>query len=155
LEEGQIDAAVTSARLPPRRFAFEELHQERYYMVGTQGIRSLTTLAKHLLVDCDPSLPLTRYWLDASSDNANFEFREVRYLGTIAAVREFLLRDKQAVAVLPAYFVENDIRKGRLKRLFPKARLLSDHFRLVYRHNRNDAYVIQQVAAEMRARPLR
>jgi len=159
LESGRIDAAVSSARLPSRRFAFQQLHEERYWMVAAtallqkQPIRDVRSLTKHLLVDTNPGLPLTRYWLDATPEHTHAQFQDARYLGTIAAVRDHVVRG-QGVAVLPEYFVRQHVKAGTLKRLFPRKKLLSDHFRLVYLPENVDAAVIKKLAATMRKTPL-
>jgi DNA-binding transcriptional LysR family regulator len=160
LEARQIDAVVTSARLPSRRFAFERLHEERYVMVASSRLarrdklRTVEDLRSQVLVDSNPSLPLARYWLDAEPDRAHLQFGDFRYLGTIAAIRDFVLRGS-GVAVLPEYFVNRDIRAGRLKRLFSRKKVLSDHFRLVYLPGCREAALVQSLAAELRKMPLR
>lgn len=159
LESGAIDVAVSSARLPPRRFAFEQIHEERYCMVASQKfmkrrtVDTYSSLVDQLLVDSNADLPLARYWLDADPKRARLQFENVRYLGTIAAVRDFVLR-REGVAVLPEYFVRADLKAGRLLQLFGKKKLLSDHFRLVYLPKRRDESTIQALAAAMRKEPL-
>jgi DNA-binding transcriptional LysR family regulator len=61
---------------------------------------------------------------------------------------------KQSSSVLPEYFVRRDIKAGRLEQLFPKKKLLSDHFRLVYKRERRDQDAIRKLAAAMRKEPL-
>jgi DNA-binding transcriptional LysR family regulator len=74
-------------------------------------------------------------------------------MGTIAAIRETLLAG-EGVGVLPEYLVAADLAAGRLRRLFPSVKLLSDHFRLVFRGDdpRRDLY--EAIAGHMQRAPL-
>ena len=59
------------------------------------------------------------------------------------------------MAVLPRYFIAPDIAAGRLVRLFPKVRLRSDSFRLVWRAGHPREADLVALATELRAHPLR
>jgi DNA-binding transcriptional LysR family regulator len=59
------------------------------------------------------------------------------------------------VAVLPLYFVREDLKARRLVRLLPKKRLRSDAFRLIWRTNHPHASDLLALAEELRAQPLR
>ena len=58
------------------------------------------------------------------------------------------------VGVLPRYLVEDDLRSGTLRRLFPSVELLFDHFRLMYRRDDPRAELYRNVAAVMGEQPL-
>jgi DNA-binding transcriptional LysR family regulator len=74
--------------------------------------------------------------------------------GAGAAVLQRVLAGT-GVAVLPTYMIHQDIKAGRLRRLLPKTRLLSDSFRLLYRNGTLRSAQLQQLAAFLRAKPLR
>jgi DNA-binding transcriptional LysR family regulator len=59
------------------------------------------------------------------------------------------------VAVLPAYFTERDLARGRLVRLLPRARLGHDFFRLLFRADDTRRPLFEQVAAILSGLPLR
>jgi LysR family transcriptional regulator, glycine cleavage system transcriptional activator len=160
LDTGEIDAAVCSVRLPTRRLAFEMLHEERYQFVASkklieqEGLHRMSRLLQQTLIDSNASLPLARYWLDADPERMRLQFRDVRYLGTIGAIRAFVRRGV-GVAVLPRYFVERDIERGRLGVLFPRKPLQTDHFRLLYARKTHKSGLFAELAETMRESPLR
>ena len=59
------------------------------------------------------------------------------------------------VAALPEYLVHHDLARGRLERVFPKVRLLSDYFRLVFRANDSRRPLFEGLAAKLLEAPLR
>jgi len=133
MERGVIDACVLSAgpRRPDIRQAL--LHREDYVFVGREGMELCPrSVAGLRLVDTTPELPLFRYFLDQQADAAAWRFGRHLYLGGIGAIRAAVL-EGWGVAVLPRYFVEDDLRAGRLASLVGAGRLGSDHFRLLWR----------------------
>lgn len=156
LREGAIDCAVTSARIAEGAFGHAVLHPERYVLVtaGEARLRGPQDAAQQLLLDLDPELPLSRYFLDAAGGAALWPFAGLECLGTIAAVRLRLLQGR-GVAVLPAYFVAKDLREGRLRRLLPRLKLPEDHFRLVWLRGHPRSAAIERLAEELKALPLR
>ncbi len=108
----------------------------------------------HVLLDVHEDLPLFRYFLDARSGKEVWQFRQLSYLATIAAVRARVL-EGAGVCVLPLYFVKDDLAAGRLVRLMPKTKLPSDWFRLVWRSGHQREAELQQLAAELSELPLR
>lgn len=157
VEAGTIDMAVSSSRLTGRSIAYEVLHEERYMMVASPHL-TYTIDAKNIedqeIIDTDLELSLLRYWLDAKASRSGLQFPKTRALGTIAAVRDYVATH-EGVAVLPEYFAAQDVKAGRLRHLFPKQRLLTDHFRLLYlpRHPAQDT--IKEIAKIMATEPLR
>ena len=158
LRRGRIDAMVTSLRLDPTELVSVPLHTEAYVFVGAPALLAGSPLAGpsdapgHTLCDTAPSLPLFRYLLDRVG-GAVWPFARRELLGGIGAVRHRVLRGA-GVAVLPRYFVEPDLREGRLRELLPDTPPLSDIFRLAWRqgHPRGDELVA--LAEELRALPL-
>lgn len=154
-----IDCAVTSTRLTDPKLDAVRLHEERYVFVASpkllrrQRLRGAADARAHTLFDTTEELPLFRYWRDAPGGLDSMTFGRVVRLGTIAAIRHQVLGGK-GVAVLPEYFVQADLRVGRLTGVFPKVTPLSDHFRLVFRVDDPRRSFFEKLAESMRAVPL-
>lgn len=154
LERGDIDAVVTSTRLTLSHVAYAALHEETYVFVGrSEQVRRPEDVEDLTLVDVSPDLPLFRYLLDALPDSRPWPFAKRSYMGGIGAIRARVV-EGTGVAVLPEYFVREDLASGRLTRLLPEQSLRTDSFRLVWRanHPRHDA--LQALASELVAFPL-
>jgi LysR family transcriptional regulator, glycine cleavage system transcriptional activator len=157
---GELSCMITSARLVSPGLAFARLHEEHYVLVGKSTLLKRCKLNEpadaqhHALLDLHEDLPLFRYFLDARSAKEVWQFRELSYLGAIAAVRARAL-EGAGVGVLPHYFVKDDLAAGRLVRLMPKTKLPSDWFRLVWRAGHQREPELQQLAAELSELPLR
>jgi LysR family glycine cleavage system transcriptional activator len=157
--DAAIDAAITSARLTTTSLAYERLHAEAYVFVGSAPLVRRSPLARadhapaHALLDISPELPLFRYFLDAQRATT-WRFARHEYLGTIGAIRLRVLQGA-GVAVLPRYFVDDDLRAKRLVRLAPKTPLQEDAFRLIWRANHPREHELRALAAELAAIPLR
>ncbi len=157
---GEIDAAITSSRQAISGFSYAALHEEHYRFVASRallakhGFESPRDAAQHRLLDAGEDLPLFRYLLDAGSKKTLWKFKSTTYLGTIAAIRQRVL-EGDGVAVLPEYFVRQDIAKRRLQVLLPSRKIPSDWFRLVWKlgHPREDQ--LQELADQLRQSPLR
>lgn len=155
-----VDCAVTSSRLSDPKLDARVLHEERYVFVGAPRLLSERPLSRpadcraHTLLDTTEELPLYRYLRDAPGGVGDLGFGAVRRMGAIAAIRALVLA-AEGVAVLPEYYVKQDIQRRRLRRLFPKAPVLSDQFRLVFRADDTRVSYFEAVASHMRARPLR
>jgi DNA-binding transcriptional LysR family regulator len=108
----------------------------------------------HTLLDLHPDLPLFRYFLDGGPAPQPWRFGATVFLGTIAAVRYRVL-EGAGIAVLPAYFVAEDLRRGRLVALLPDRPLRSDWFRLLWRAGHRRSPQLEGLAAELRELPLR
>jgi LysR family glycine cleavage system transcriptional activator len=156
---GGIDCAVSSVRLAVPGLRYELLHQEAYALVASPALlarrplRSSDDAGAHTLIDSLPDLPLFRYFLDAQPAGQSWTFGSVRFLGTIAAVKARVL-DGAGVAVLPRYFITFELRGRQLREPMPRAKLLADHFRLIWRagHPREDE--LRALAGELRRLPL-
>jgi len=156
----ELSCMITSARLTTPGLSFARLHEEQYVVVGQAGLiarRPFLTpadAAQHVLLDLHADLPLFRYFLDARSAREIWQFGAVQHLGAIAAVRSRVL-DGAGIAVLPHYFVREDLARKRLVRLMSKTRLPSDWFRLVWRSGHNREAELRQIASELCELPLR
>lgn len=157
---GTIDAAITSARLSLADIRYAVLHEERYVFVASRALleeaplRRAADAGRHVLLDIHRDLPLFRYFLDAASRADPWAFERIEFLGTIAAVRHRVL-EGAGVAVLPRYFIAEDLARGRLRRLVPGVRPVSDFFRLVWRAGHSREREITELGEELRRIPLR
>jgi len=155
-----IDCAVTSARITRGGLSFARLHQEHYVFVGcskllaNKPLRNSSGAKQHTLLEISESLPLFRYFLDARPGQEVWAFDRTQLLGTIGPVRARCL-EGAGVAVLPEYFVQKDLKKGRLTRILPSVKMPSDWFRLLWRqgHPREDD--LRALATELSGHELR
>ncbi len=156
----QIDCAVTSTRLTDPKLDSRILHDEHYVFVAAPSLlervrlRNKDDCRRHTLLDTTEALPLFRYLRDAPGGIGDVEFAATRRLGTISAIRA-VVRQGDGVAALPAYYVSDDLERGRLRRVLPKAPISSDQFRLVFRADDPRASHFELMAAHMRQRPLK
>jgi len=159
IRAGALDCAVSSVRLGTPGVRYELLHQEEYLLVARPTLlaraplRSSADAPAHTLIDCLPDLPLFRYFLDSRPAGEPWTFGAIRYLGTIAAMKYRVL-EGAGVAVLPRYYVLPEVRSRQLREIFPKAKLLDDHFRLLWRQGHPREPELRQLAADLRRRPL-
>jgi LysR family transcriptional regulator, glycine cleavage system transcriptional activator len=159
LEKGTIDAMVSSLRLTRPGLAYAKLHEERYVFVASKALMAARPLRDaddargHVLVDTERDLPLFRYFLDALETPEVWTFQAVERIGTIEGVRQ-RVRAGLAVAVLPSYFVAEDLAKKRLVRILPAIDPRVDAFRLVWRAGDPREEEFQALASDLRDRPL-
>jgi DNA-binding transcriptional LysR family regulator len=160
LNQGLVDAILTSSRIVSGNLDARTLHIEHYVLVGAQGLlektpfRGVEDAPRHVLLDLSDDLPLSRYFLDQEGGSAAWAFTRVEHLGTIGAVRLRLLQGR-GIAVLPRYFVAGDLKAGTLRRLLPRTTMQTDTFRLVWRqgHPRSEAF--QRLAGHLKQLPLK
>jgi DNA-binding transcriptional LysR family regulator len=156
----QIDCAITSSLITDPKIDSARLHEERYVFVGAPRLLKRLPLdeveqaADHVLIDVSPDLPLFRYWRDGDGGTDAAEFAYVLSMGTIAAIRQLVLRG-DGVGVLPEYFVAADLAAERLVRLFPDVTPLSDYFRLVFRADDPRRSVYERMADTFLEEPLK
>ncbi len=160
VKRAEIDAVITSSRLAVTGLRYAPLHEETYKLVAAPALLDRTPFrqprdaAAHRLIDIGEDLPLFRYLLDAGSAKSFWAFGEMRYLGTIAAIRQRVL-DGGGVAVLPEYFVRDDVKRRKLRVVLPSHKIQSDWFRLVWRAQHPREAELEEIAEELRKRPLR
>lgn len=156
LEEGLVDAIVTSAPVARAEWATELLHPETYVFCGApslllaQPFDGTADAAAHTLLDVDDTLPLARYLLSSAPTMA---FGAVRTCGAHGAVQQLAVAAK-GVAVLPEYSARPDIEAGRLAPILPHVTPLSDSFRLIFRAESQRAPELRALASWLRDRPL-
>lgn len=155
----EIDCAITSTRFADPRLTALVLHEEEYVLVASAALARRTPLrraedaARHTLLDAGPDLPLFRYFRE-SEGAPDLRFADVVRLGAIGPIKHEVLRGA-GVAVLPAYFTAAERKAGRLVPLFPKVKLGSDWFRLVFRAADPRRAAFDALATELRRAPLR
>jgi LysR family glycine cleavage system transcriptional activator len=156
LDRGELDGIVGSMRLTTAGLSYAALHDEEYTFVGRRvRLRNRDDARTLTLVDVTGDLPLFRYFLDALPNSGPWPFQRVEYMGGIAAIRRRLLDGQGRVAVLPTYFIRDDLEARRLTRLMPRVKLRSDTFRIVWRVGHPRESELLALAEELRAIPLR
>jgi DNA-binding transcriptional LysR family regulator len=155
MDRGELDAAVTDARLGAPRFTCATLHPQDYALVAAdRRLRGPEDAGQLTLVDVSPELPLFRSLLDAAPDAQAWRFARIEYMGGIASVRQRLLGGDGRVAVLPTFFVKDDLAKRRLVRLMPRMALATDSLRLAWRTNHPRHAELVALAQDLRELPL-
>lgn len=156
LERGEVDAIVASMRLVSTKLTYATLHPEDYVFVAAKKRLSRREDASGLtLVDASKDLPLFRYFLDALPRADPWPFARLETMGGIGNIRRRLLDEDDRVAVLPLYFVRDDLARKRLVRQMPRVRPRSDAFRLVWRTGHPRTSDLLALAEELRRFPLR
>lgn len=159
LRRGTVDCAVSSVRLVEANLKYTLLHEESYVFVAAPRLvkaaklRTPDDASGHRLLDISGDLPLFRYFLDARPRDEKWTFQRVQHLGTIAAVRALALAGR-GVAVLPRYFVREDLAKDRLTQLFKSQALLTDYFRLIWRAEHPRHVQLEQLGAVLQQLPI-
>jgi LysR family transcriptional regulator, glycine cleavage system transcriptional activator len=159
LRTREIDCAVSSAGFADPLLDAISLHREDFVFVAStallrrQPFTRTEHAAHHVLVDISPDLPLFQYWRHARG-GGELPFARVQRFNSLAAIHQTVLAGR-GVAVLPRYFVAHSLARGRLRRLFPRVRLLHDYFRLVYRRDDNRVSTFRALAATLAKQPLR
>ena len=82
-------------------------------------------------------------------------FARIEYLGGIGNIRRRLADGGGRVAVLPKYFIREELRAGRLVTLMPRVKPRPDSFRLVWRAGHPREAELMALAADLRRHPLR
>ena len=160
LAESACDALVTSARLSNAALDSVSLHEETYALVASPTLLAKTPLktsadaVNHTLLDAHKDLPLFRYFLDGRPAKEAWRWKNLSRLGSIGAIAA-RARAGAGVAVLPRYFIQHDLKKKTLVEPLPKAKINSDYFRLVWRHDHPRDVDLQRLGEDLRAMPLR
>jgi LysR family glycine cleavage system transcriptional activator len=155
----EIDCAITSSRFADPRISAVPIHREDYALVASKKLLRRRPLSKsehakhHTLLDTSPDLPLFSYFRDAAGATS-LRFDRVVRLGGIGAIHARVL-EQAGVAVLPVYLIARDLKQGKLVRLFPRVKLVPDHFRMVFRTQDPRRAFFEKLASEMARVPLR
>jgi len=157
LDKGQIDACVGSMRLTSTSLETALLHEEHYRLVSAPGLREIEgpeDVFELRLVDISGDLPLFRYWQDGQPARQTWRFARHEYMGTIGAIKARVLAGA-GVAVLPEYFIREELEDGLLVEHLADRRARSDWFRLVWSTGHARSADLQRLAEALRDRPLR
>lgn len=155
----EVDCAVTSTRLVDPKLDSIRLHREDYVFCGARTLLAKQPFtraehaAQHTLLDTAPELPLFRYWRDAPGGGDRLRFARAVRLGTIEAIR-LRVAEGAGVAVLPRYLVEEELARGRFRRILPSVEPLSDYFRLIFRTDDPRRSAFEALATELMKTPL-
>jgi DNA-binding transcriptional LysR family regulator len=155
----EIPCAITSRVFTDPVFDALRLRREDYVFVGAPQLLRRNPLiepndaAEHTVIDVHREQPLLRYLRNAREAPARLSFRRARVMGSIAAIRA-LLHAEEGVAVLPLYLVAEDLKAGRLQRIFPELELACDHFNLIFRADDPRLALYTEIADLLRAAPL-
>jgi DNA-binding transcriptional LysR family regulator len=158
LRTREIDCTVTSSRFADPRLDALMLHPEEMVFVGAPKLLRQAPLSqpahagRHTLLDAGTDLPLFRYWRDAPG-GGELTFARILRFNSLEAIHRLVLEGR-GVAVLPTYFVAKSLARRRLQRLFPRVRLIQDHFRLVYRVDDARLPTYRELARQLLKRPL-
>ena len=153
----RADAIIGSRAPATRRITTVDLHREDYDLVGAPALlrrRKFSRAAdaqRHVLLDADDDLPLFSYF---RTSGVSLEFERIITLGAIEAIRAAVIAG-EGVAVLPRYYVRDDIKRRRLRRLLPRAELGSDFFRLIFRADDPRRRLLTMIAEVLQTLPLR
>ena len=157
---GEISCAISSRQTHDPKLESVQLHEERYVLCARPSLLKRRPLRRpedaqaHTLIDAQRSLPLFAYWRDAAPADHALDWGAVRILGTIGAIRWWILKGR-GVAVLPRYQVGDDLAKRRLVEAFPAIEPRSDHFRLLFRRDDPRRSLFLALAAELTQAPLK
>ena len=160
LRSGALDGVISSVRVDLSAFDAKVLHREEYVFVTSTRAQSVNvstltaSAAPNLtLIDTEAHLPLFRYFLDALNEGESWRFRETELMGTIAAVRARVL-EGAGVAVLPLYFVHQDLEGRTLTQLRPEVTLHHDFFRLIWHKEQPRSSELVRLGETLSALPL-
>jgi DNA-binding transcriptional LysR family regulator len=155
LARGELDAVISSNRLTRGGLQYVTLHPEEYvFVANTRCVTEPGQVQGLTLLDVSADLPLFRYLLDAVPEITDWPFERREYLGGIGGIHLRAL-EGVGVAVLPHYFVREDLASGRLVELLPGLPLQADAFRFVWRRGHAQEHELERLAQDLREMPLR
>jgi DNA-binding transcriptional LysR family regulator len=152
----EVHCILTAARLTDPNLVSATFREIEYVLVGTPALVKKNPLTRpedarrHTLIDFDDDLPLFRFFSEARPKET-WTFERVQYLSIIAAVRARVL-EGVGVAVLPVFYIDEDIAKNRLKVLMQGTKLKSNTLRAVWRKGHPYEAEIRELASELAAR---
>jgi DNA-binding transcriptional LysR family regulator len=153
----EVHCVLTSARLNDQKLVSAPFREIEYVLVGSPGLVKKNPLARpddarrHTLIDLDDGLPLFRFFSEARPAKESWTFQKQHYLSIIAAVRARVL-EGEGVAVLPVFYVGEDVARGRLRVLLPQTKLRTNSLRAVWRKGHPYEAEIRELASELAAR---
>jgi DNA-binding transcriptional LysR family regulator len=160
VRNSDIDCAVTSSAFSDPKLDSIRLHREDYVLVGSSRLLRECPFTRpehafaHTLIDASADTPLFRYWREGPGGGGRLRFGGWLWMGCIAAIRHQVL-EGAGVAVLPEYFVRDDVAAKRLVQILPKIVPTHDYFRLVFRGADPRRRVYESLGKELASVPLR
>jgi DNA-binding transcriptional LysR family regulator len=153
----EVHCVLTAARLADPNLVSAPFREIEYVLVGSPALLKKNPLTRpedakrHVLIDFDVDLPLFRFFTEARPAKETWTFERVQYLSIIAAVRARVL-EGVGVAVLPVFYVGEDIEKRRLRVLLRETKLRSNLLKAVWRKGHPYETEIRELASELSAR---
>jgi DNA-binding transcriptional LysR family regulator len=157
LHRDEVQCVLTSAPLNDPKLTSAPFREIAYLFVGAPTLIKKNPLTRpedacrHTLIDFDSDLTEFQFFKEARPAKESWTFQKHQYLSIIAAMRERVL-EGAGVAVLPDYYVSEDIARGRLKVLMPQTKLKSNALRAVWRKGHPYENEIRERASELAAR---
>jgi DNA-binding transcriptional LysR family regulator len=157
LHRDEVQCVLTSAPLNDPKLTSAPFREIAYLFVGAPTLIKKNPLTRpedacrHTLIDFDSDLTEFQFFKEARPAKESWTFQKHQYLSIIAAMRERVL-EGAGVAVLPDYYVSEDIARGRLKVLMPQTKLKSNALRAVWRKGHPYENEIRELASELAAR---
>jgi len=135
---GALDAVVTSAPHAVRGYGAIEVAREDYVLAAApqiaRRVRTMADLRELVLIEHDRSFPFLRY-LEAG-DRAALKCKDVWLVGSTNTMTSALI-EGLGVGIVPLYLARPALKNGKLRRVLPRVKLAPDHFRVVYRLDRD------------------
>ncbi|MAD61708.1 MAG: hypothetical protein CMH49_09415 [Myxococcales bacterium] len=157
LNRGEIDALISSVRVRQRSLNILALHREDYVLVSAPSLNLGNLKAQEasqlVLIDTEEELPLFRYFSESLPNGEPWLFKGYELMGTIAAVRSRVL-EGVGIAVLPLYFVKDDLEIGALTSIAVNHTLKHDFFRLIWREDLIYKTALSELANDLQTVPL-
>ena len=153
----EVHCVLTSARLSDTKLVSAPFREIEYVLVGSPSLIKKNPLARpedarrHTLIDLDDDLPLLRFFSESRPAKESWTFQKQQYLSIIGAIRTRVL-EGVGVAVLPVFYVGEDVARGRLRVLMQQTKLRSNSLRAVWRKGHPYETEIRELASELAAR---
>lgn len=153
----EMHLLLTTASIKNPKLVVTPLMEIEYALVAAPRTLARKPLLRpedaghHRLMDLDDDLPLFRFFREARSPREAWVFREMQCLGLIGAIRARAL-EGIGIAVLPRFYISEDIAKGRLRVLMPSTRLKKNTLRAVWRKGQPYEGELREIARELAQR---
>jgi LysR family glycine cleavage system transcriptional activator len=148
---GKLDVVLTSAPLTLKGYESIEVAEETYVFAAApkvvEQIKSYDDLKNFILIEHDRSFPFTRY-VDAK-DKVKLRYKDVWFLGSSVSMTSALV-EGLGIGIVPEYLATPYFKTKRLAKINLKMKVASDHFRLIYRTDRDIQQAVQLLASTLK-----
>jgi DNA-binding transcriptional LysR family regulator len=153
LTSGGYDAVLTSAPVTMRDFDSLELAEEDYVFCANQKlasqIKKIEDIRELTWIEHDRSFPFLHYL--SSKERSKLKMNDVWLVGSSELMLEAVVAGL-GVGIVPGYLYRRHFKK--LVQPFPKWKLTSDSFRLIYSRSKPIAESLEILAEQMRSQGL-